>query len=53
MGDLERAQKAYERVLNMNPLSWRALTQAAHVCRCREDYPRVSLAVLPIAQFPI
>jgi hypothetical protein len=42
MGDLERAQKAYERVLNMNPLSWRALTQAAHVCRCREDYPRVS-----------
>ena len=43
MGDLERAQKAYERVLSMNPLSWRALTQAAHVCRCREDYPRVSV----------
>lgn len=42
MGDLERAQKAYERVLNLNPTSWRALTQAAHVCRCREDYPRVS-----------
>ncbi|KIM32975.1 hypothetical protein M408DRAFT_14548 [Serendipita vermifera MAFF 305830] len=40
MGDLERAQKAYERVLVMNPTSWRALTQAAHVCRCREDYPR-------------
>jgi hypothetical protein len=42
MGDLERAQKAYERVLQMNSNSWRALTQAAHVCRCREDYPRVS-----------
>ncbi|CCA77876.1 hypothetical protein PIIN_00522 [Serendipita indica DSM 11827] len=40
MGDLERAQKAYERALAINPTSWRALTSAAHICRCREDYPR-------------
>ncbi|KAG8815695.1 glucose repression mediator protein [Serendipita sp. 401] len=42
MNDLERAQRAYEHSLSLNPKSWRALTQAAHICRCREDYPRVS-----------
>ena len=42
MGDLDRALGAYERALIINSQSWAALTMAAHVCRCKEDYGRVS-----------
>ena len=42
MGDLDRALGAYERALIINSQSWGALTMAAHVCRCKEDYGRVS-----------
>ena len=42
MGDLERALGAFERALIINSQSWAALTMAAHVCRCKEDYGRVS-----------
>ena len=42
MGDLDRALGAYERALIVNSQSWGALTMAAHVCRCKEDYGRVS-----------
>ena len=42
MGDLDRALGAYERALIINSQSWPALTMAAHVCRLKEDYGRVS-----------
>ncbi len=56
MGDLDRALGAYERALIINSQSWAALTMAAHVCRCKEDYGRVSpvtnlLSPLP-SRFP-
>jgi len=48
MGDLDRALGAYERALMINSQSWAALTMAAHVCRCKEDYGRVS----PVSHSP-
>ena len=54
MGDLDRALGAYERALIINSQSWAALTMAAHVCRCKEDYGRVSpvtnLLSLPLSR---
>ncbi|KAI8826158.1 uncharacterized protein EV422DRAFT_155897 [Fimicolochytrium jonesii] len=40
MGDLDRAMHAYEEALRHNPHSTKALTQAAALCRTREQFSK-------------
>ena len=53
MGDLDRAQGAYEHALRHNSLSIPALTQVASIARIREHYPKVDMPLPPLSQpFP-
>lgn len=47
MLDPDRALQSYENALRHNPYSIKALTQAASLCRIREQFPKVRLPTCP------